>query len=242
MEAHNNIHCKVIHNDDIRRFIFVGRDFKTLKETIAKFFSLNHGFVLRYLDDEDDYVNLENQNDLMTALEIAPNLLRLKIGTVDTPASYWKGRKHQKKAKRNSPKKDQNERRTMRAAKKLSFIDETLSELSDDSKLTPYELKRKQRLLRKKQKWESIVNNGPAPKRERRVLTPEEKQFNSSIRDQMKGIRTEVRKIKERQRELKLLKQNNPQDKAILDELAQLKEKKAQFKVQRRSLCDKFHS
>jgi len=96
--------------------------------------------------------------------------------------------------------------------------------------------------LRKKQKLESIVNNDPAPKRERRALTPEEKQFNSSIRDQMKGIRTEVRKIKERQRELKLLKQNNPQDKAILDELAQLKEKKAQFKVQRRSLCDKFHA
>jgi len=242
------IHCKVVHsNNDIRRFLFAGRDYNSLKATIAKLFSLNHEFILKYLDDEGDYVNLDSQNDLNTALEISPNLIRIKIGNAHDPVSHWDGKRTRKERKRRHPKPDtekgpRRHNRRSWAEKKLFFISECLKELSDDSKLTPRELKKKQRLLKKHQRLESFLSEGHYPKRERRVLTPEEQKLNSALKSQMLEIRTEAKKLKSRQRDLKLALQNNPGDKVIKDELDQLKEKKKQFKIQRRSLCEKLHS
>jgi len=285
------IHCKVTNTDEtIRRFLFVGGDINTLKETISKLFSLNHEFVLKYLDDESDYITIENENDLMTALEITPNLLRLKIATVDAPAIQWGGKKQCRRRKHGcggSPVHPHHhghghfkhhwggaahhgwegpahhgwggpahhgwggpshhghsafgpEFKKFRAEKKLCFIRECLKELSsiEESKLSPHDLRRKQRLERKQKRLEACLN-GQCP---RKLLSPEEQQFNASIRMQMFEIRAEIHKVKSRQRELKFLLQANPGEKSAVDELAQLKEKKAQFKAQRRALCEKMHS
>jgi len=247
-----SIHCKIVHyNNDIRRILFAGRDYDTLKATIVKLFSLNHEFILKYLDDEGDYITLSSQNDLVTALEISPTLLRIKIGTVDAPVTYWeckKDRKDRKRERRNRNNRNpqpgnRSDKRRSRAEKKLTFVSECLKELgTDDSKLTPRDLKKKQRLLRKQQCLELFLSEGHFPKRERRVLTPEEEKLNATIKSQILEIRTEVKKIKTRQRDLKLVLQNNPGDAVIMDELSQLKEKKSQYKTKRRSLCDKLHS
>jgi hypothetical protein len=70
----DTIHCKVSYNGQIRRFALDCTEFTSLKETIAKLFSDNE-FVLKYRDDESDYVTLDSQEDLMTALSISPKLL-----------------------------------------------------------------------------------------------------------------------------------------------------------------------
>jgi len=67
-------HCKVSYNGQIRRFALDCTEFTSLKETIAKLYSDNE-FVLKYRDDESDYVTLDSQEDLTTALSISPKLL-----------------------------------------------------------------------------------------------------------------------------------------------------------------------
>ena len=73
------IHCKIIYNEEIRRFIFNGTEFTSLKETIARLLSLNDEFVLKYQDDESDYVTLDCQEDLRTAIMISPKMLRISV-------------------------------------------------------------------------------------------------------------------------------------------------------------------
>jgi len=98
MEKTNNnvdsIHVKVIYEDEIRRFLFSGTEFTSLKETIARLLNFNDEFVLKYQDDEKDYVTLENQEDLVTALSISPKLLRIaleKKGGAPPPSSTGGG-------------------------------------------------------------------------------------------------------------------------------------------------------
>jgi hypothetical protein len=300
--------------------MFVGTEFNSLKKITASLFSLNTEFVLKYLDDELEYVTLENQDDFLTALEISPNLLRIQIQTLPSqPAASpapactwkckggrrrrdhcrtrqgctdssesacpWKGRNRQGCTDSSAPAcpvqggnrqgctyssesacpwKGGNRRwhrggsqghggchynnRKSRLEKKLIFIEECLKDLAaDDSKLTPQESKRKQRLIRKKQRLEGYLNgcctqNPQTPacpvKRERRVLSPQEEQLNSALKNQILEVRAQIKQIKARERELKLL----PRDQGIQDELVQLKERKALFKTQKRSLWEKMHS
>jgi hypothetical protein len=262
-----SIHCKVTYYNDIRRFIFAGQDYNTLKETISKLFSLKNEFIIKYLDDEAEYVNLDSQNDLMTALEITPNLLRLKIGTSDSPSNVWESEKkqtrrnrkqfphhqhhlqnhhhhHQHHQAQNCPETKENcsemkEKcnRNERMEKKLNYLNLCLKDFADDSKLSPQDTKKKQRFLKKKQRLEQRLSN---VKSERRVLTPQEEQANATIKNQLWEMRSEVQKIKVRQRELKLNLQNAPDDKEIKAELSQLKERKSSFKNKRRSLREKL--
>jgi hypothetical protein len=44
-------------------------------------------FVLKYRDDESDYVTLENQADLTTALMISPTLLRIAVEKTNVPVT-----------------------------------------------------------------------------------------------------------------------------------------------------------
>jgi len=84
MATNNNnasIHCKTSYNGQIRRFALDCTEFTSLKETIAKLFSLNDEFVLKYRDDESDYVTLDSQEELITALNYSPNVLRILVET-----------------------------------------------------------------------------------------------------------------------------------------------------------------
>lgn len=73
------VHCKVSYNGQIRRFALQrNTEFTSLKETINRLLSVNDEFVLKYRDDESDYVLLESQDEYKTALGIS-SLLRLVV-------------------------------------------------------------------------------------------------------------------------------------------------------------------
>lgn len=100
------IHCKITYDDQIRRFHFVGTEFVSLKESIARLFSFNDEFVLKYLDDEKEYVTLESQEDYLTALAITPTILRLIISKsaarscTDSPSSPFCAERERGKEKK----------------------------------------------------------------------------------------------------------------------------------------------
>jgi hypothetical protein len=83
----NTVHCKVSFNGQIRRFALDCTEFSSLKETIARLLSLNDEFVLKYLDDESDYVTLDNKEELKTALTLSPKLLRILVDKKDAPST-----------------------------------------------------------------------------------------------------------------------------------------------------------
>jgi hypothetical protein len=83
----NTVHCKVSFDGQIRRFALDCTEFTSLKETIARLLSLNDEFVLKYLDDESDYVTLDNKEELKTALTLSPKLLRILVDKKDAPST-----------------------------------------------------------------------------------------------------------------------------------------------------------
>jgi len=83
----NTVHCKVSFNGQIRRFALDCTEFSSLKDTIARLLSLNDEFVLKYLDDESDYVTLSNKEELKTALIVSPTLLRILVDKKDVAPS-----------------------------------------------------------------------------------------------------------------------------------------------------------
>jgi hypothetical protein len=247
----DTIHVKVIHEDEIRRFLFSGTEFTSLKQTISKLLNFNDEFVLKYQDDEKDYVTLENQEDLVTALSISPKLLRISVEKKGAPTSFTGGCDQKTNYRkrhgghhhhhRDHPNKNP-EWRKQRVEKKLAWINQCLADLADDSKLTPRDQWKKQRLLKKQQKLETFVREGNFAKRERKVLTPEEDQFNCSIKLKVLEIKAEMAKVKARTRELKIVLQSQPGDQGVLAELGTLKERKGQLKTQKKSLWQQLHA
>jgi len=270
MESNNSIHVKINYNGSIRRFAFSGTEFTSLKETIARLFLITDEFVLKYLDDENEYVTLECQDDLRTAREITPKILRIAIEkrTGSLPSSpvfsnvdpvTGSGPEYKKHCKRryhnehryhgqhhhhHKDNSQKGEWKKIRVEKKLAFINQCLRDLgypNDDANLNSRDQFKKQRLLKKQAKLEAFINAGcqHPPKR---ILTEEEEQFNRSLKQQIFEIKVSARKVKERQRELKIVLQSRPGDQIILEELKTLKDKKAEFKTQKRALCDQMKS
>jgi hypothetical protein len=86
------VHCKVSYNGQIRRFALQrNTEFTSLKETIHRLLSVNDEFVLKYRDDESDYVLLESQDEFKTALGIS-SLLRLVVEPRKAPQNPVAGR------------------------------------------------------------------------------------------------------------------------------------------------------
>jgi len=87
-EFKKQIHCKLTYKDQIRRFLFCGTEFTELRGHICNLLSLNDGFVLKYVDNESDFITLTCTQDLNLALELSPKLLRLVVETssVSIPA------------------------------------------------------------------------------------------------------------------------------------------------------------
>jgi len=152
MSKIESIHCKVSYDGQMRRFSFVGTEFTSLKELIARLANIHGGFVLKYRDDESDYVTLESQEDLTTALMISPTLLRIVVETTNAPPSFpsttLENRKrpheehhHHRKERRGHHKTAESHR--SRVEKKLVFINQCLKDLTDESKLTPHDLFKK---------------------------------------------------------------------------------------------------
>jgi hypothetical protein len=105
----NTVHCKVSFDGQIRRFALDCTEFTSLKETIARLLSLNDEFVLKYLDDESDYVTLSNKEELKTALTLSPKLLRILVDKKDTPSTIsddCMSKKYRKRQFKHHERKD----------------------------------------------------------------------------------------------------------------------------------------
>jgi len=75
------VHCKISFAGQLRRFAFIGTEFTSLKRQIADLFSIKDEFVLKYEDDEKEFVILDSPEEFRTALLVSPGLLRLVIDT-----------------------------------------------------------------------------------------------------------------------------------------------------------------
>jgi len=276
----NTVHCKVSFDGQIRRFALDCTEFTSLKDTIARLLSLNDEFVLKYLDDESDYVTLDTKEDLKTALTLSPKLLRILVEQKDAPSTISDAclsKKYHKRHHKNHERKEHHghhghhgqnghgphghhghhghhgykgqakhpqsdEERNLRKIKKLAFLNQCLADLgSDESQLSPQELSKKQRLLKKKQRIEAKQSGDSYHQKRQGLLTPEEEQKNRALKVQILSVKMDLVKIKARQREIKLMLQDKVGDKPLMDELAALKEKKKLLWTQKRALVDQMH-
>jgi len=259
MQTSTGIHCKITYNDQIRRFHFVGTEFTSLKESIARLYFLNDEFVLKYLDDEKEYVTLERQEDYLTALVITPSILRILICkptvlssmpcSFPTGEEHWHEKKryhgkhhhknHWKSHSRGFPGPDSPipEHRKHRLEQKLIFLNQCLDALSavEESQLSPWDLRRKERLLKKKEKISHCLA-GNCPRKQRPELSDEAKKLNEVLRQQIGAVKSEIREVKGKIRDLKILRQDKKGDQGIEEQIKQLKEKKYVLRAQIRSL------
>jgi len=263
------IHCKITYNDQIRRFHFVGTEFVSLKESIARLFSINDEFVLKYLDDEKEHVTLESQEDYLTALAITPTILRLIICKptarscipsapscfpTSSPFCGERGKEKKRGGKHYSHGKGQYkskhyrrfqgsdsplpEHRKQRLEQKLIFLNHCIDALSavEESQLTPWDIRRKERLLKKRERTTACLGGNCPRKQPKPELTEDAKQFNAVVKQQLGEVKSEIRDVKGKIRELKILLQDKRGDKETEEQIKQLKEKKYLLKGQRQSL------
>lgn len=258
------IHCKITYDDQIRRFHFVGTEFVSLKESIARLFSFNDEFVLKYLDDEKEYVTLESQEDYLTALAITPTILRLKISkpsarscTVSPSSPFCEERERGIEKKRCGGKHHHGkghyqskryrrfqgsdsplpEHRKQRLEQKLIFLNHCIDALNavEESQLSPWDIRRKERLLKKRERVTACLG-GNCPRKQRPELSEEAKQFNGVVKQQLGEVKFEIREVKGKIREQKILLQEKRGNKEIEEQIKQLKEKKYLLKGQIQSL------
>jgi len=147
MQTTNNnnvIHCKVTLNDTIRRFEFQGTEFTQLKNQCGTLIGLTaDGFVLQYIDDESDLINLSSNEDLAIAVEVSGGLVCLIATSGSSPVSGKSDR---------IPREEKHKQ-------KLELLKKFLAEMPPDNSLTPQQEKRKNHLRVKIQKVESRLSN-----------------------------------------------------------------------------------
>jgi len=86
----NLVPCKLEFNGQNRRFSFCGTEFTQLCEQVGTLIGLPvNGFVLKYVDNENDLVTLKTNEELALALAISEKVLRLKAegSSVSGPVS-----------------------------------------------------------------------------------------------------------------------------------------------------------
>jgi len=71
MNQSTGIHCKVICNDQMRRFQFSGTEFSSLKHQVNQLLGLDREFVLKYKDNEGDMITISSTEELTCAIEIS---------------------------------------------------------------------------------------------------------------------------------------------------------------------------
>jgi len=260
-----SIHCKSNYNNLIRRFTFIGTEFTSLRETINQLYALNREFVLKYIDDEQDEIMMECQQDFRTALQVTPRVLRLVITAtpgivppIPSPSPFTTSVNQVEvplccqpcpQAATYTPQPEMEvplcnplcmpaachveipEHRKLRLERKLNFVNQALKDFgSDDSKLTPRQILRKQRLFKQQERITACLN-GNCPRR--KAFCSENALF---MKQQKCLIKAELSSVKTRKRELKNLLKENKNEKKLLEELTELKERSHVLKAQRRSV------
>jgi len=224
--SNNTIHCKVTFNDQIRRFEFKGTEFTQLKNHVSSLIGLPaDGFVLQYIDDESDVINLSSNEDFGIAVEVSGGLIRLIATAGSVPPStgnsgtrrhycrkQYQGYGKGGKGERLSPKE--------RHQKKLELLKKFLAEMPQDNALTPQQEKRKNHLRNKIQKTESRLSNWQEREKkrnsdkrrrwEKKELHQKDRkssnQFPPEVEQQIKDLKSQINSLKPAARELRIQK------------------------------------
>jgi uncharacterized small protein (DUF1192 family) len=87
MQNENMIHCKVFYNNEFRRFpLSRGFSLSDLTLKIKTILSLDADFIVKYKDEEEDWITISSDLELETGLSLCnSNLFRLTVTTVSAP-------------------------------------------------------------------------------------------------------------------------------------------------------------
>jgi len=276
MQTTNNnnvIHCKVTLNDTIRRFEFQGTEFTQLKNQCGSLIGLTaDGFVLQYIDDESDLINLSSNEDLAIAVEVSGGLVCLIATSGSSPVSgntAGSRRKYCRKQYQGYGKGGKSDRipREEKHKQKLELLKKFLAEMPPDNALTPQQEKRKNHLRMKIQKVESRLSNWQErekqrhsdkrkkwQKKEHKKDRKNSKQYSPEVEQQIKDLKAQINSLKPAARELRFQKkqkktelenclQNGSGDKeVILQEIVEIKEKIGQLNAQMKPMRDNIRA
>jgi hypothetical protein len=269
--TNNVIHCKVTFNDQIRRFEFHGTEFTQLKNHVSSLIGLPaDGFVLQYVDDESDLINLSSNEDFAIAVEVSGGLVRLIATSGSTPITSNTQRKHYCRKQYQGYGKGGKSDRVPREEKhkqKLEVMKKFLAEMPADNALTPQQEKRKNHLRLKIEKAESRLSNWQErekrrhsdkrkrwEKKEQKKDRKPSRQFSPEVEQQIKDLKAQMNSLKPAARELRMQKkqkktelenclQNGSGDKeVILQEIVEIKEKQGQLYAQMKPLRDNIRA
>jgi len=92
MQTQTNVHVKAISYSDLRRFALTETNFDALQSTIRLVFAFSPevSFVLKFLDDEKDWISFSTDFELQHAIELSKSLLRVRVvlpDAIDTPVT-----------------------------------------------------------------------------------------------------------------------------------------------------------
>jgi len=73
------VHVKVAHDNEFRRFLLSPITFDNLQTTLKTLFTLETEFRIKFQDDENDWVLLTTDQELVYATELSGSLLRLQV-------------------------------------------------------------------------------------------------------------------------------------------------------------------
>jgi len=167
----SGIHCKVSCNDQFRRFLFTGTEFRSLDGQVRNVFGLCDEFVLKYEDDEGDLITISSDEELSCAVGFTNgDLLRLTVSilvpvyvdSVPHPYGYpfrggfghCRGRRGSDYHRQQNGKYEQfseerfrfSERKQMKLTQKRDFLKASLATLSgfqtDQREVNPNLLRR----------------------------------------------------------------------------------------------------
>jgi hypothetical protein len=78
--ASSGIHCKVATRNDLRRFFLPVVNYDALNARVCQFFGFSKdSVVIKYADDEGDFVTISSDEELQFAVQVAKGILRLRV-------------------------------------------------------------------------------------------------------------------------------------------------------------------
>jgi len=81
------VHIKVAHENEFRRFLLTPVSFEQLEITLKALFNLTAEFRIKFQDDENDWVLLSTDQELVYATELSGSPLRLQLTLLETTES-----------------------------------------------------------------------------------------------------------------------------------------------------------
>jgi len=78
------VHVKVAYDNEFRRFLLSSITFGDLQSTLKTLFSLETEFTIKFQDDENDWVLLTTDQELVYATELSGDLLRLQVKPISS--------------------------------------------------------------------------------------------------------------------------------------------------------------